>query len=98
MYGAPTLPQPEYAMPAPMTADYRPIETARLIPSLASQSLVVLQNRKQEILDQLEKIGTASQQQQQQMYSIWNSQVRITLRQMLYTFTIHYLFISFYYC
>jgi len=79
MYG-PSLPQPEYGMPAPI-ADYRPIETARLIPSLASQSLVVLQNRKQEILDQLEKIGSVAPlcpstmpQHQQQMYSIWNSQ------------------------
>ena len=58
MYGA-APPQPEYGMPAPI-ADYRPIETARLIPTLASQSLVVLQNRKQEILDQLEKIGSVA--------------------------------------
>lgn len=70
LYGAPSLPpQPEYGMQAPM-ADYpsRPIETARLIPSLANQSLVVLQNRKQEILDQLEKIGTTNSQNS----SIWN--------------------------
>lgn len=72
LYGAPSLPpQPEYGMQAPM-ADYpsRPIETARLIPTLASQSLVVLQSRKQEILDQLEKIGTTSHGGQN--YSIWN--------------------------
>lgn len=71
IYGAPSLPpQPEYGMQAPM-ADYpsRPIETARLIPTLASQSLGVLQSRKQEILDQLEKIGTANSGQN---YSIWN--------------------------
>ena len=76
LYGAPSLPpQPEYGMQAPM-ADYpsRPIETARLIPSLASQSLVVLQSRKQEILDQLEKIGTANSSSgtNSQNYSIWN--------------------------
>lgn len=75
VYSAPTLPpQPEYGMPAPV-ADY-PIETARLIPSLASQSLVVLQNRKQEILDQLEKIGShqdaQQSQQQRREFSMWN--------------------------
>ncbi|XP_032779131.2 roquin-1 [Daphnia magna] len=72
LYGAPSLPpQPEYGTQAPM-ADYptRPIETARLIPSLASQSLGVLQSRKQEILDQLEKIGTTNISCQN--YSIWN--------------------------
>jgi hypothetical protein len=61
-------------MQAPM-ADYpiRPIETARLIPSLASQSLGVLQSRKQEILDQLEKIGSAKNSSSgSQNYSIWN--------------------------
>ena len=67
LYG--TLPpQPEYGVQAPADYPSRPIETARLIPTLASQSLVVLQSRKQEILDQLEKIGTASGQN----YSIWN--------------------------
>ena len=73
-YGASLPPQPEYGRTAPMQADYpnRPIETARLIPSLATQSLVVLQNRKQEILDQLEKIGSNGQQQQQQHYAVWN--------------------------
>lgn len=74
LYGAPSIPpQPEYGMQAPM-ADYpsRPIETARLIPSLASQSLGVLQSRKQEILDQLEKIGTANNSSSSQNYSIWN--------------------------
>ena len=81
LYGAPQQ-QPEYAMPAPIT-DYRPVETARLIPSLASQSLVVLQNRKQEILDQLDKIATVApatvvgnnQQQQLQPYSMWTARV-----------------------
>ena len=65
--------QPEYGRTAPMQADYpnRPMETARLIPSLANQSLVVLQNRKQEILDQLEKIGNNGQQQQPYP-AVWN--------------------------
>lgn len=74
LYGAPpAMPQqPEYGMPAPM-ADYptRPIETARLIPTLANQSLLVLQNRKQEILDQLEKIGSGASNNGQG-YSMWN--------------------------
>ena len=53
-------------MQAPLT-NYRPIETARLIPSLANQSLVVLQNRKQEILDQLDKIATVTSTNNQQV-------------------------------
>ena len=56
-------------MQAPMT-NYRPIETARLIPSLANQSLVVLQNRKQEILDQLDKIATVTSANNQQVSSV----------------------------
>jgi len=51
--------------------NYRPMETARLIPSLANQSLVVLQNRKQEILDQLEKIAAVTSTTNQQRYSMW---------------------------
>lgn len=71
LYSAASMPpQPEYGMQAPM-ADY-PIETARLIPSLANQSLMVLQNRKQEILDQLEKIGPPQHQQTVRDYSYWN--------------------------
>lgn len=72
LYGAPpAMPQqPEYGMPAPM-ADYpsRPIETARLLPSLANQSLLVLHSRKREILEQLEKIGTGNGRSG---YPAWN--------------------------
>ena len=69
--GGGLAPQPEYGMPAPISmTNYRPMETARLIPSLANQSLVVLQNRKQEILDQLEKIAAVTSTTNQQVLII----------------------------
>ncbi|KAJ9592634.1 hypothetical protein L9F63_015689, partial [Diploptera punctata] len=64
--------QPDYGSPAPPT-EHRPIEPAR--PSatkrVASKSLAALQQRKQEIISQLEKVG--DNQANTSTYSIWTS-------------------------
>ncbi|RZF48028.1 hypothetical protein LSTR_LSTR002094 [Laodelphax striatellus] len=76
-------PQPDYASPAPIQPDHRPIEPAWLppqkMPRVSSKTLAALHQRKHEILNQLErKVGKTPANSNKEnitstsSYSIWN--------------------------
>ncbi|XP_022192479.2 roquin-1 isoform X2 [Nilaparvata lugens] len=76
-------PQPDYASPAPIQPDHRPIEPAWLppqkMPRVSSKSLAALQQRKHELINQLErKVGKTPTNANKEnitstsTYSIWN--------------------------
>ncbi|XP_075229812.1 RING finger and CCCH-type zinc finger domain-containing protein roquin isoform X2 [Lycorma delicatula] len=76
-------PQPDYAAPAPpQSTDHRPIEPAWLPPTkvqrVSSKSLAALQQRRQELISQLERVGKCSPTTNKDnlnstsTYSIWN--------------------------